>query len=84
MSIYSTSIKRPVLTMVYSIVIVLFGFVGFSYLGIREYPSIDPPVVTVNTSYTGANADVIEAQITEPLEASINGIQGIKSLSSAS
>lgn len=84
MSIYSTCIKRPVLTMVYSIVIVLFGFVGFSYLGIREYPSIDPPVVTVSTNYVGANADVIEAQITEPLEASINGIQGIKSLSSSS
>lgn len=84
MSIYATSIKRPVLTMVYSIIIVLFGFVGFSYLGVREYPSIDPPVVTVSTSYTGANADVIEAQITEPLEASINGIQGIKSLSSSS
>lgn len=70
--------------MVYSIVIILFGFVGFSYLGIREYPSIDPPIVTVSTSYTGANADVIEAQITEPLEASINGIQGIKSLQSSS
>lgn len=84
MSLYATSIKRPVLTMVYSIIIVLFGFVGFSYLGVREYPSIDPPVVTVSTTYTGANADVIEAQITEPLEASINGIQGIKSLSSAS
>jgi hydrophobe/amphiphile efflux-1 (HAE1) family protein len=84
MSIYATSIKRPVLTMVYSIVIVLFGFVGFRFLGVREYPSIDPPVVTVATTYTGANADVIEAQITEPLEASINGIQGIKSLSSSS
>lgn len=84
MSLYATSIKRPVLTMVYSIIIVLFGFVGFSYLGVREYPSIDPPVVTVSTSYTGANADVIEAQITEPLEASINGIQGIKSLTSSS
>ena len=84
MSIYATSIKRPVLTMVYSIVILLFGFVGFSYLGIREYPSIDPPIVTVTTSYTGANADVIESQITEPLEASINGIEGIKSLSSSS
>ena len=62
----------------------LFGAIGFLFLGVREYPSVDPPVVTVSTSYTGANADVIESQITEPLEESINGIAGIRSLTSTS
>jgi multidrug efflux pump len=67
-----------------SIVIVIFGIVGYTYLGIREYPSVDPPVVSVSTSYVGANADVIEAQITEPLEAALSGISGIKSITSTS
>jgi multidrug efflux pump len=67
-----------------SVTIIVFGLIGYSYLGIREYPSVDPPVVTVQTSYTGANADIIESQITEPLEESINGIAGIKTLSSSS
>jgi len=84
MNISSLSINRPVLATVLSIVIVLFGIIGFFYLGVREYPSIDPPVVSVSTSYTGANSDVMEAQITEPLEASINGIAGIKSITSSS
>ncbi len=84
MNISSLSINRPVLASVLSIVIVLFGIIGFTYLGVREYPSVDPPIVTVSTNYTGANSDVIEAQITEPLEASINGIAGIKSITSAS
>jgi len=84
MNIASLSIKRPVLATVLSIIIVLFGVVGFSFLGLREYPSVDPPVVTVSTSYVGANSDVIETQITEPLEESINGIAGIKSLTSVS
>jgi len=83
-NISSLSINRPVLASVLSIVIVLFGIIGFGYLGVREYPSVDPPIVTVSTNYTGANSDVIEAQITEPLEASINGIAGIKSITSAS
>lgn len=83
-SLSETSIKRPVLSIVMSITIIVFGLIGYSYLGIREYPSVDPPVVTVQTSYTGANADIIESQITEPLEESINGIAGIKSLSSSS
>jgi multidrug efflux pump len=65
-------------------VIILFGVIGFTSLGVREYPSVDPPLVTVSTSYTGANADIIESQITEPLEESINGIAGIKSLTSTS
>jgi len=69
---------------VVSIVIILFGVIGFTYLGVREYPSVDPPVVTVSTSYVGANSAVIEAQITEPLEAQINGIDGIKNITSSS
>ena len=84
MNISSLSINRPVLASVLSIVVVLFGIIGFTYLGVREYPSVDPPIVTVSTNYTGANSDVIEAQITEPLEASINGIAGIKSITSSS
>jgi multidrug efflux pump len=84
MSLSSISIRRPVLAIVMSIVIVLFGVIGYTYLGIREYPSIDPPIITVTTSYTGANADVIESQITEPLEEQINGIAGIRSLTSTS
>lgn len=77
-------IKRPVLAMVLSILIVLFGIIGYSFLGVREYPSVDPPTVSVSTSYPGANADVIESQITEPLEESINGIAGIRTLTSSS
>jgi hydrophobe/amphiphile efflux-1 (HAE1) family protein len=84
MNISSISINRPVLSIVLSILIVLFGAIGFIFLGVREYPSVDPPVVTVSTGYTGANADVIESQITEPLEESINGIAGIRFLTSSS
>jgi multidrug efflux pump len=84
MSLSSLSIHRPVLSIVMSIVIVLLGVIGFTYLGVREYPSIDPPIITVSVSYTGANAEVIESQITEPLEESINGIEGIRSLTSTS
>src|SRR6185437_16674760 len=84
MSLSSISIKRPVLATVMSITIVVFGILGYTYLGVREYPSIDPPVITVSTAYSGANADVVESQITEPLERSINGVDGIRSLSSTS
>ena len=84
MSISSLSLKRPVMAMVFSIIIVLFGIIGFDYLGVREYPSIDPPIITVRTAYTGASSKVIESQITEPLEKAINGIAGIRSISSAS
>jgi len=84
MSLSSTSINRPVLAIVMSLLIILFGGIGFSFLGVREYPSVDPPVITVRTSYTGANAEVIESQITEPLEKSINSVAGIRTLSSAS
>jgi multidrug efflux pump len=84
MGLSSVSIKRPVLATVMSIVIVIFGIIGVSFLGVREYPSIDPPIISVNTNYIGANADVIESQITEPLEESINGIAGIRTLTSIS
>ncbi|MBO6536335.1 MAG: efflux RND transporter permease subunit [Balneolaceae bacterium] len=84
MSLSSISIRRPVLATVFSIVIVLFGIIGFNYLPVREYPAVDPPIITVSTSYIGANADVIESQITEPLEDQINGIAGIKNLTSVS
>ena len=84
MSLPSLSLRRPVLAMVMSIIIVLFGAIGFKFLGVREYPSVDPPTITVRTNYTGANADVIESQITEPLEKAINGVQGIRTISSAS
>ncbi len=84
MGLAELSVKRPVLATVMSIVIILFGAIGFNYLGVREFPSVDPPVITVRTSYTGANADVIQSQITEPLEKAINGIDGIRTLSSSS
>jgi multidrug efflux pump len=84
MSISSTSINRPVLSTVFALVILLFGLVGVTFLGIREFPSVDPPIINVMTSYPGANSDVIETQITEPLEQSINGIPGIRSLTSVS
>lgn len=84
MSISTTSIKRPVLAIVMNLVIVLFGIIGYNFLGIREYPSIDPTVVSVRTSYPGANSDIIESQITEPLEKSINSIDGIRNISSSS
>ena len=84
MNISSTSINRPVLAIVMSVIIILFGGLGYKYLGVREYPSIDPPIITVKTSYAGANADVIESQVTEPLEKAINGIEGVRTISSAS
>lgn len=77
-------LKRPVLTVVLSIIILVFGYVGYTFLSLREFPAIDPPVVTVSTNYTGANADIVESQITEPLEKVINGIQGIRTISSSS
>lgn len=85
MSTLSTlSVNRPVLTIVLNLIILLFGFIGFNFLGVREYPSIDPPVITVRTSYAGANADIVQSQITEPLEKGLNGIEGIRTISSAS
>ena len=84
MNISELSIRRPVLSTVMTLIILLFGLIGYSSLGVREYPSVDNPIISVSCSYPGANADVIENQITEPLEQNINGIPGIRSLSSVS
>jgi multidrug efflux pump len=84
MNLSELSLKRPVMAIVLNIIIVIFGGIGFTYLGVRDYPAIDPPMIGVRTSYSGANADIIESQITEPLEKSINGIAGIKNISSSS
>jgi len=84
MSLSTLSIKRPVFTIVINLLIILFGLLGFSYLGVREFPSIDPAVINVRTNYTGANAEIIESQITEPLEKAINSIDGIRNITSSS
>lgn len=84
MNLASLSINRPVLATVLSILVLIFGGIGFSYLGVREFPSVDPPIITVTTNYPGANPDVIESQITEPLEESLNAVPGIRTLSSVS
>ena len=84
MNISELSLKRPVLATVMNLMLILFGLVGFSFLAVRDYPAIDPPIITVTTSYTGANPDIIESQITEPLEKQINGIPGIRTISSTS
>jgi len=84
MSLASLSLRRPVLAVVMSIILMLFGGIGYKFLSVRDYPAIDPPVITVRTQYTGANSDIIESQITEPLEKAINGIQGVRTISSTS
>ena len=84
MNLSTLSIKRPVLTIVMNLAIILFGIIGYTYLGVREFPSIDPAQVSVRTSYSGANADIIESQITEPLEKAINSIDGIRNITSSS
>ena len=84
MNISELSLRRPVLAIVLNIVIIVFGVIGFNFLGVRDYPAIDPPNINVRTSYGGANPDIIETQITEPLEKAINGIAGIKNITSSS
>ena len=84
MNISELSLKRPVLATVMNLLLILFGVVGYNFLAVRDYPAIDPPIITVQTSYTGANPDLIESQITEPLEKNINGIPGIRTISSTS
>lgn len=84
MNLSELSLKRPVLAVVCSIVILIFGGIGFTFLGVREYPAIDPAVINVRTSYTGANAEIIEQQITEPLEKAVNGVQGVRNITSSS
>jgi len=78
------SIKRPVLATVMSLVIVLMGFLSYSRMAVREYPNIDPPIVSVRTVYKGATAQVIESAVTQPLEDSLSGIEGIKTIKSNS
>ena len=84
MTVSDFALKRPVASIVMSLIILLFGVVGYNFLGVRLYPAIDPPIINVQTSYTGANSDIVESQITEPLEKAINGIEGVKSISSSS
>ena len=84
MTISDIALKRPVGSIVLSLLIILLGTVGYNFLGVRLYPAIDPPIITVQTSYTGANAEIVESQITEPLEMTINGIEGVKSITSQS
>jgi len=84
MTLSDIALKRPVASIVMSLIIVLFGVVGYNFLGVRLYPAIDPPNITIQTSYTGADADIIESQITEPLEKAVNGIEGVRSISSSS
>ena len=84
MTVSDFALKRPVASIVMSLIILLFGVVGYNFLGVRLYPAIDPPIINVQTNYTGANSDIIESQITEPLEKAINGIEGVKSLTSSS
>ncbi len=84
MNLSELSLKRPVFAMVCSILIIIFGAIGYTFLGVREYPAIDPAVISVRTSYVGASADIIEQQITEPLEKAINGVQGVKNITSNS
>lgn len=84
MNISELSLRRPILAIVMNILIIVFGVIGFTFLGIRDYPAIDPPNISVRTAYAGANADIIETQITEPLEKAINGIAGIKNMTSTS
>ncbi len=84
MNLSELSLRRPVLAIVCSIIIIIFGVIGYTFLGVREYPAVDPAVVNVRTSYVGANADIIEQQITEPLEKAINGVQGVKNITSSS
>ena len=84
MNISHTSLRRPVFAIVMNLVIVLFGVIGFKFLGVRDYPAIDPPNISVSTSYSGANSDIIESQITEPLEKALNGIAGVKNITSSS
>ncbi|HEX8311831.1 MAG TPA: efflux RND transporter permease subunit, partial [Chthoniobacteraceae bacterium] len=84
MTLYKLSIERPVLATVMSIVIVIFGLVSYQRLGVREFPSVDPPIITVATTYVGAPPEVIESQITEPLEENINAVAGVRTLTSGS
>src|SRR5262245_36143995 len=78
------SIQRPIMASMLNLSLVLFGVIGLSRLPVRELPDIDPPIVSVLTVFPGANAEVVETQVTERLEEAINNIEGIKTLTSES
>ena len=84
MVLSDVSIRRPVLATVMSLLIILMGFLSYTRMPVREYPNIDPPVVSVRTVYKGATAQVMESAITQPLEDSLSGIEGIKTIKSQS
>ncbi|RUO34153.1 efflux RND transporter permease subunit [Aliidiomarina sanyensis] len=84
MFLSDTSVKRPVFATVINILLIIFGVVAFTSLPLREYPNIDPPVVSINTNYPGANAEIVETQITQVIEERISGIDGIKTITSRS
>src|SRR5258708_3237458 len=84
MNISEFSLKRPVFATVLNLMIILFGVVGYTFLAVRDYPAIDPAIINISTSYTGANPDIMESQVTEPIEKQVNGIPGIKTITSSS
>src|SRR5438132_7767781 len=84
MTLPGLSIQRPVLASMMSLALVLFGLIALTRLPVRELPDIDPPIVSVTTVYPGANAGVVETEVTERLEEVINTIEGIKTLTSES
>lgn len=84
MKLSELSINRPVLAIVFTLVIILFGLVAYSRLPVREYPDIDPPIVSISTFYRGASPSVVETEITDPLEEQISTIPGVKTLTSSS
>lgn len=84
MNLPRISIQRPVLASMMSLGLVLFGLISVTQLPVRELPDIDPPIISVNTTYPGANASLVETEVSEPLEEAINSIQGIKTLRSES
>ncbi len=84
MSLPLISIRRPVFAIVMSLMLVLIGLISYDRLTVREYPEIDEPIVTVTTTYPGASAEIIESQITQPLEDSLSGIEGIEYITSSS
>ncbi|CUS48194.1 MAG: RND-type HAE1 family hydrophobe/amphiphile export system permease component [Idiomarinaceae bacterium HL-53] len=84
MLLSDVSVKRPVFATVVNILLIIFGVVAFTSLPLREYPNIDPPVVSISTNYPGANAEIIESQITQIIEERISGIDGIKTINSSS
>lgn len=84
MLLSDVSVKRPVFATVINLLLIIFGVVAFSMLSLREYPDIDPPIVSVSTTYTGASANIVETRITQLLEDRISGIEGIKNVTSTS